>query len=234
MRPRGCGMTTTAEAMSPGQARAEFRAGRVTPTAGWAPGLHPDQPDRGTRRLGLRVPAVRPAQPEAVPGARRERGRRVRPRRWPPAPTCAPTCPATGSGGTARWSPSRPRWPSTGGRTWSPSTSAARSPSSRCWPSTGSRCGTSSRVATCRCTRPGGSAGPRAGCTDRWWCRCDRYRPGWWPPRSQLSGRMPAVHGTPVHVGDPGSLLVGDIDAPEFGDPVVSPTATSRSSGPVA
>ena len=35
-----------------------------------------------------------------------------------------------------------------------------------------------------------------------------------------LSGRMPAVHGAPVHIGDPGSLLVGGIDAPDFGDPV--------------
>jgi uncharacterized protein YcsI (UPF0317 family) len=31
---------------------------------------------------------------------------------------------------------------------------------------------------------------------------------------------MPAVHGAPVHIGDPGSLLAGDIAAPEFGDPV--------------
>jgi uncharacterized protein YcsI (UPF0317 family) len=35
-----------------------------------------------------------------------------------------------------------------------------------------------------------------------------------------LSARMPAVHGAPVHIGDPGSLLAGDIAAPEFGDPV--------------
>ncbi len=37
-----------------------------------------------------------------------------------------------------------------------------------------------------------------------------------------LSARMPAVHGAPVHVGDPESLLVGALDAPEFGDPVVA------------
>ncbi|WP_309069527.1 putative hydro-lyase [Microbacterium sp.] len=33
-----------------------------------------------------------------------------------------------------------------------------------------------------------------------------------------ISGRYPAVHGTPVHVGDPASLGIADIDAPEFGD----------------
>jgi uncharacterized protein YcsI (UPF0317 family) len=35
-----------------------------------------------------------------------------------------------------------------------------------------------------------------------------------------LSAAMPAVHGAPVHVGDPATLLVGALDAPEFGDPV--------------
>ena len=35
-----------------------------------------------------------------------------------------------------------------------------------------------------------------------------------------LSARMPQVHGAPVHVGDPASLLVGGLDTPDFGDPV--------------
>jgi uncharacterized protein YcsI (UPF0317 family) len=35
-----------------------------------------------------------------------------------------------------------------------------------------------------------------------------------------ISGRMPAVHGAPVHVGDPDTLLVGDLTTPDFGDPV--------------
>lgn len=35
-----------------------------------------------------------------------------------------------------------------------------------------------------------------------------------------VSERMPAVHGGPVHVGDPVSLIVGHIDEPDFGDPV--------------
>ena len=35
-----------------------------------------------------------------------------------------------------------------------------------------------------------------------------------------LTGRMPAVHGAPVHVGDPGGLGITDLDHPDFGDPV--------------
>ena len=35
-----------------------------------------------------------------------------------------------------------------------------------------------------------------------------------------LSARMPAVHGAPVHVGDPEALLAGPLDRPDFGDPV--------------
>jgi uncharacterized protein YcsI (UPF0317 family) len=36
----------------------------------------------------------------------------------------------------------------------------------------------------------------------------------------QVSGRMPAVHGAPVHVGAPQSLGIRDLDEPDFGDPV--------------
>ena len=36
----------------------------------------------------------------------------------------------------------------------------------------------------------------------------------------RLTGRMPAVHGAPVHVGNPAALGIDDIDQPEFGDPV--------------
>ena len=36
-----------------------------------------------------------------------------------------------------------------------------------------------------------------------------------------ISGRFPAVHGAPVHIGDPGSLGIADLGAPEFGDPPV-------------
>ena len=40
----------------------------------------------------------------------------------------------------------------------------------------------------------------------------------------RISGRYPAVHGAPVHVGDPASLGVRDLAAPEFGDaPEIEP-----------
>ena len=34
-----------------------------------------------------------------------------------------------------------------------------------------------------------------------------------------ISGRYPAVHGAPVHVGDPAALGIADLGAPQFGDP---------------
>jgi uncharacterized protein YcsI (UPF0317 family) len=36
----------------------------------------------------------------------------------------------------------------------------------------------------------------------------------------QVTGRMPAVHGAPVHVGSPESLGIADLAQPDFGDPV--------------
>ena len=36
----------------------------------------------------------------------------------------------------------------------------------------------------------------------------------------QVTGRMPQVHGAPVHVGSPESLGVHDLSTPDFGDPV--------------
>lgn len=35
-----------------------------------------------------------------------------------------------------------------------------------------------------------------------------------------ISGRMPAVHGSPVHVGDPDGIGIADLDKPDYGDPV--------------
>jgi uncharacterized protein YcsI (UPF0317 family) len=35
-----------------------------------------------------------------------------------------------------------------------------------------------------------------------------------------ISGRMPDVHGAPVHVGDPGGLGIKDLSTPDFGDSV--------------
>lgn len=34
----------------------------------------------------------------------------------------------------------------------------------------------------------------------------------------QISGRTPAVHGAPVHIGDPASLGIADLSRPDFGD----------------
>lgn len=36
----------------------------------------------------------------------------------------------------------------------------------------------------------------------------------------RISARMPAVHGGPVHVGDPAALGIADLSTPDFGDPV--------------
>ncbi|GAA3809596.1 putative hydro-lyase [Sphaerisporangium flaviroseum] len=36
----------------------------------------------------------------------------------------------------------------------------------------------------------------------------------------RITSRYPAVHGAPVHVGDPGALGIDDLDRPDFGDPV--------------
>ena len=37
----------------------------------------------------------------------------------------------------------------------------------------------------------------------------------------RVSGLMPAVHGAPVHVGDPAELGIADLSTPDFGDAVV-------------
>lgn len=36
----------------------------------------------------------------------------------------------------------------------------------------------------------------------------------------QITGRYPAVHGAPVHIGDPAALGIADLDSPDYGDPV--------------
>ncbi len=40
------------------------------------------------------------------------------------------------------------------------------------------------------------------------------------PRAVQISGRFPAVHGAPVHVGDPAALGIHDLGKPDFGDAV--------------
>lgn len=36
----------------------------------------------------------------------------------------------------------------------------------------------------------------------------------------RVTARYPAVHGAPLHVGDPGALGIRDLDSPDYGDPV--------------
>jgi uncharacterized protein YcsI (UPF0317 family) len=36
----------------------------------------------------------------------------------------------------------------------------------------------------------------------------------------EISGRYPRAHGTPVHIGDPAAIGIGDLAAPDWGDPV--------------
>ncbi|WP_211347293.1 putative hydro-lyase [Saccharothrix australiensis] len=46
-----------------------------------------------------------------------------------------------------------------------------------------------------------------------------RYVPGHLVETARaVTARMPAVHGAPVHVGDPAALGVADLDRPDFGD----------------
>ena len=36
----------------------------------------------------------------------------------------------------------------------------------------------------------------------------------------QVTSRFPAVHGAPIHIGDPSALGISDLSKPDFGDPV--------------
>ncbi|MDX1884351.1 putative hydro-lyase [Mycolicibacterium sp. 120270] len=36
----------------------------------------------------------------------------------------------------------------------------------------------------------------------------------------EISSRFPAMHGAPVHIGDPAAIGIADLGAPDFGDPV--------------
>jgi uncharacterized protein YcsI (UPF0317 family) len=42
----------------------------------------------------------------------------------------------------------------------------------------------------------------------------------------RITSRYPAVHGAPVHVGDPAALGIADLSRPDFGDPVRIPEGT--------
>ena len=36
----------------------------------------------------------------------------------------------------------------------------------------------------------------------------------------EITARYPRVHGAPVHVGEPEAIGIGDLGAPDYGDPV--------------
>ena len=40
------------------------------------------------------------------------------------------------------------------------------------------------------------------------------------PRVTEITARFPAMHGAPVHIGDPAALGIANLDAPDFGDPV--------------
>ena len=40
------------------------------------------------------------------------------------------------------------------------------------------------------------------------------------PRAVEISGRFPAMHGGPMHIGDPAALGIADLGTPDFGDPV--------------
>jgi uncharacterized protein YcsI (UPF0317 family) len=46
------------------------------------------------------------------------------------------------------------------------------------------------------------------------------YKPDEVPVAVTASGRYPTMHGAPVHVGDPASLGIRDLDEPEFGESI--------------
>jgi len=37
---------------------------------------------------------------------------------------------------------------------------------------------------------------------------------------AQITSRFPTMHGAPVHIGDPAAIGIGDLAAPDYGDPV--------------
>jgi uncharacterized protein YcsI (UPF0317 family) len=46
------------------------------------------------------------------------------------------------------------------------------------------------------------------------------FRPDAIPHVVDISARFPAMHGAPVHIGDPTEIGIDDLDAPDFGDAV--------------
>ena len=129
------------------------------------------------RDARLRLPALLPAQPAAVPAHRGDRrglagaGGRGAGRRSAHGHPALPHLQGRRAGRRGHRRHAR-----SGATTWSPSCSAARSPSSGRCSRPASRSGTSSRARTWRCGRPRSSAGRPAPSTAPWSSRCGRSR----------------------------------------------------------
>jgi uncharacterized protein YcsI (UPF0317 family) len=67
---------------------------------------------------------------------------------------------------------------------------------------------------TSRATRP---AGPFRGALV---VSMRPFRPGDVPRVVEITGRLPRVHGAPVHAGDPAQLGIADLSRPDYGDAV--------------
>ena len=155
-----------------------------------------------------------------MPGAGRDRGRGRR-RRRSSRGTCAPTCPpiaCIATAGSFRGAHTTSR--TCGATTWSPSWSAAASPSRPRFSRPGSLCGASRPVPTCLCTARTGSAGRRAPCPGRSWCRCDRSRRARWPTPSASPRGIRQCTARRCTWASPAALGIDDLAAPDFGDPV--------------
>ena len=172
------------------------------------PRLRAGQPRRPAARLGLRLPAVLPAEPEAVPAARRDRARRPGTAAASPrAPTCAPTCPRY-----RVWRDGElVDEPTDVHRHWRDDLVAFRDRllvHVRERPAGGGRAGAAHRAGRERADVPHEHrrAGRRARFAGRWSCRCGRCTPAQAVRATQICAALPAAHGAPVHFGDPAAI----------------------------
>ena len=137
----------------------------------------------------------------------------------PESGPCALTYPGTAFTRAGTWWAKRKTSVPCGAMTLCRSSWAAVFPSSERCSRQGFPCATRSRVPTSPCTprtfnrpRPGSFSGPMV----------VSMRP---VPQSrvvraaQVTSRFPAVHGAPVHIGDPAAIGLADIGRPDFGDP---------------
>ena len=84
----------------------------------------------------------------------------------------------------------------------------------------GSRSATPSRASTCRCSGPRASAGRPGRSPGPLVVSMRPMTPEQAIRATQVTARYPAVHGAPVHVGEPEALGIDDVAAPDYGDPV--------------